>query len=264
MKHTFKKQFGQNFLRNNKYAEKLIKAADITENDLVIEIGPGDGRVTALLLERAQKVLAIDIDYDVIVMMVKKFGDNTDFELIHKDIMEVTEAEIDEIFAGKSYKVIGSLPYNISKQIIRKFINHKNLPKQMAFIIQEEVAQAYATEPPKATFLGNWLQLRAEVSKGVSIPKKQFFPVPNVNGGILSITPKHFSEAELTEVKEISKLMKLGFTTPRKTLWNNLKSSGKYSEEKLEGAFSELDLEKQRPAELELAEWQRLNELLQE
>src|SRR5690606_31315934 len=89
MAHQFKKQFGQNFLRNLKFAHALADAAEIKAGDVVVEVGPGDGSVTKVLLQRGARVLAVEIDYDLVVTLVKRFNWSSDFELVHSSIMDV-------------------------------------------------------------------------------------------------------------------------------------------------------------------------------
>lgn len=258
MSHRFKKQFGQNFLRHDKFARKLIQTADIKPGDNIIEIGPGEGRITRLLLEEAKpgKVTVIEIDYDLVVKLIKQFNDYPNFEILHEDILKVDIKDND-------YKVIGALPYNISKQIIYKLFQKQELPQQMAFIMQEEVVNAFVAKPPQASFLSCWLRLRADVKKVCAIPKTQFYPVPKVNGGIIQIKPYQLTESELNTVKKITKLIKIGFSSPRKTLWNNLKAADLFDKESLAAAWQQLNLKQQRPAEVDLQTWKQLSSKLE-
>jgi 16S rRNA (adenine1518-N6/adenine1519-N6)-dimethyltransferase len=261
MAHQFKKQFGQNFLRNSRFAKALLEAAQIEAGDTVIEIGPGDGRVTRELLERGCKVIAIEVDYDLVVSLIKEFNHSPGFEIIHQDVLTVSIPDLNAKYGlEKGYKVIGSLPYNISKQIIAKFIDCDPLPTCMAFIVQEEVAQTYVAAAPKASFLSNWTRLRAEVKKGLSIPNTQFFPVPKVNGAILIIKP--LNQAERGEFTKLDRLLRIGFSSPRKTLRNNLNAISTLPREKLDKVLQELKIEKQRAGELTVAGWKELNKTL--
>jgi 16S rRNA (adenine1518-N6/adenine1519-N6)-dimethyltransferase len=255
-RHHFKKQFGQNFLRNDKFVHKLLAPLDLSEGDTVIEIGPGDGRVTNQLLAKGVNVIGIEVDYSLIVALIKRFGTHERFKLINADVLEVDIPEL--VSAVASYKVTGSLPYNISKKIIARFMNMRSKPEIMSFVLQEEVSQAYSAHPPQATFLSNWLGLQAEVKKLESIPASQFFPVPKVNGGILTIVPSE-DTYNIKELNEIIKLIKIAFGQPRKTLWNNMRSSGKWDEGRLRAAFEKLAFSPTiRAAQLSISQWREL------
>ncbi len=265
-KHQFKKSFGQNFLRNGKFTNKLAEALQIQPDQSVIEIGPGEGVLTNSLLKVKAKVIAVEIDYSLIPNLIKRFGENKNFEIINEDILHIdfTEA-LDKFNATSEVKAAGSLPYNISKKIIKKFEDFnleqdKYFVSQMAFIVQDEVAKEYASKAPKASLLSNYINLYADVKKLESIPASQFFPQPRVNGAILLITPK---KEVIENAGEIYKFMRLGFSAPRKTLLKNLKNSNKWDKEFLIKTFSELEIkENARAAEIENEKWVELYEKL--
>jgi 16S rRNA (adenine1518-N6/adenine1519-N6)-dimethyltransferase len=252
MAHQFKKQFGQNFLRNDRFAQKLVDALDLNDQDTLVEIGPGDGRVTNLLLQKAGKVISVEIDYSLLPNLIKRFSDTAKFELLHSDVMELDLNAAP--FTGK-YKVAGSLPYNISKQIIQKFLTAPLPPEVMSFIVQEEVAQEYVATSPKATFLSNWIALYADVRKLESIPATQFFPKPKVNGGILVIKPA----VKFANADQIAQVVRIGFAAPRKTLRNNIASGFKLEASTLDQIWNDLHFSPTiRPAELTLEQWEQL------
>lgn len=226
----------------------MIDSISPEKDDLIIEIGPGDGAVTKELLKTEAQIISVEIDYDLLPRLITSFGKNNNFKLIHEDILKVKLAEqINE--NTKSIKIIGSLPYNISKQIIDKILkaNSTELKDSRAkislavFIVQDEVAKIYSAKAPKATFLSNYAGLFADVKKLESIPASQFYPRPKVNGGILLFN------LFLEPVKnsyEISRFLKKIFISPRKTLANNLKNLGQaqFSAENLQLVFTKLNL----------------------
>jgi 16S rRNA (adenine1518-N6/adenine1519-N6)-dimethyltransferase len=253
----FKKQFGQNFLRNDRFANKLVEHAAVVEGDVVIEVGPGDGRVTKAILETGAKVISVEIDYSLLPNLIKRYNEYPNWDLVHKDIMELDVPATLKEFAPEhqSYKVIGSLPYNISKQIISKFLTIAQPPLNITVIVQDEVAKDYVAAAPKSSFLSSWSHLYADVRKLESIPASQFMPVPKVDGGILRFTPKVGANTP-----ELEKLIRLGYTNPRKTLANNLKPI--YGD-RLLVSLEKLTLKPTvRPAEMSQADWGKLYELL--
>lgn len=259
-KHSFQKKWGQNFLRNDRFAKLLVEAANISAEDVVVEIGPGDGRVTNLLLATGAKVLAIEVDYSLLANLIKRFGNNENFQLINKNILETDViSELEKLGWGNNFKVVGSLPYNISKIIIERLITNKIQPQICSFIVQEEVAQDYSAKLPKASFLSNWVQLYADVKKLESIPKSQFVPAPKVNGGILQIIPhKKYSEEE---IKEISKIIRVAFSNPRKTLWNNLRNIEPFKLLTDQGFYTKYQVDNfLRPAEVAFDFWFKLSQ----
>ncbi|MFS8131077.1 MAG: ribosomal RNA small subunit methyltransferase A, partial [Candidatus Dojkabacteria bacterium] len=240
-------------------------ALEIKPGDTVVEIGPGDGMVTNLLLNKEANVICIEVDYDLIPNLIRRFGDNPNFHIVHKDVLDVNYDELLEKFGVEgSFKVTGSLPYNISKVIIRKLIEYTLVTKKfnlhgMSFILQDEVAKDYVAAAPKASFLSNYVRLFAEVKKFESIPAQQFYPMPKVNGGIVYLEMKK----PVKDYAEIQKLIKTGFASPRKTLLRNLKNSTKYTPEVLDKAYKELGLiSTVRPAEIETDMWIKLYEKL--
>lgn len=257
--HNFKKQFGQNFLRTDRFAQQLVDSLQLNPDCTVIEIGPGDGRVTNLLLQTGAKVICIEVDYSLIPKLIARFRDYPNFELVHQDVLSVSIPSILAEYSTnpEAYYATGSLPYNISKKIIENFLELPNPPAKMSFIVQEEVAKSYAAEPPKATFLSSWTKSQAEVKKLVSIPNTQFFPVPKVNGAILQIVPNRI---EMSTLQSLHRLLRLGFTNPRKTLWNNLSSVWHDNKSELQAVWRNLSLSPNlRAAEVSQDLWHNLD-----
>lgn len=260
--HIFKKNYGQNFLRNGKFVRILSDSLELNSEDTVLEIGPGEGIVTNNLLNSDAKVLSIEIDYSLVPNLIKRFGENSNFELLNEDFLSVNITEaLDKIGSGSKVKAAGSLPYNISKKIIKKLLDFnlsqsKYFIERMAFIVQDEVAKEYVAKAPRASFLSNSIRLYANVKKLESIPASQFYPMPKVNGAILLIEPKK-NVAENAD--EIYKFIRLGYSSPRKTLIKNLKNSNKWSKETLENGFNKLGFTlTARAAELEEEAWVKL------
>lgn len=264
--HNFKKEFGQNFLKNSKFAKSLVSNLALTDKDTVIEIGPGDGMVTKLLLESGAKVIAFEVDDDLIPRLSSQFAAYSNFTLVHQSILDANIKEtVERITQEGDIKVVGSLPYNISKKIIDIFLkfnlNSTELKVRVcAFIIQEEVAKDYAVLAPKASFLSSYSRVFAKVRKLESIPRFMFFPEPKVNGGIIRFEIK---ESIPNNSLEIVSLIRIGFSNPRKTLLNNLKSSGKYNSDQIQALYTELNLPLTiRPAEIEASIWEKMYSIL--
>lgn len=265
IKHKFKKEYGQNFLVGKNFAFELVDSLDIQPNDTIIEIGPGDGMVTNIILDLNPeiKLFCVEIDYDLLPNLIKRFSHKENFKLIHRDILEINLGEfIKENNISGNVKIIGSLPYNISKKIIDRFLNYslsfteETKITRMSFIIQEEVAKDYVAQAPKATFLSNYVKFFGEVRKLKSIPAHKFYPMPKVNGAILQFI---LNGKIAPDIDQKRKFIKAGFSSPRKTLYRNLRNLTQYSEVDLIQKFKDIGIsDKARPAELSYNQWSEL------
>lgn len=251
MQHNFKKQFGQNFLQHAVWVERLVDSADLNDQDLVIEIGPGEGVVTERLAQSAKEVMSLEIDSELIPVLNEKFQAYDNITIVPTDVLQWDEKSLGD----RKFKVVASLPYNISKKIINKFLLAENKPQQMALLIQKEVAYDYVATKPNAKFLGTVAQIYADIELTTTIPRNAFFPMPKVDGGVLKFTnikPKRENPEELI------KFIKIGYSAPRKKLSGNLANLG-YDKSQLEALLVKLNLSATaRPQELDLNDWQAL------
>lgn len=265
MRHNFKKIFGQNFLRSERFVEKLIAPLECSEGDLVIEIGPGDGIVTNMLLERNVNVVSIDVDFDLIPKLIKRFEGRKNFHIIHEDFLQVNiDSVIDdavEKFGLKDFRIFftGSLPYNISKSIISIVLEHNSYSEKYtitsaSFIVQDEVAKLYSAKSPKNTLLATTSRIYSRTKKFESIPPTQFFPKPKVSGGIVFFDLLEKPKVSIEILNDFKKLLKIGYILTRKTVYNNLRNSKKFDSSKLTEVLEPYGL-KVRATELELEDW---------
>lgn len=264
-RHNFKKKFGQNFLTQKKFAVKLVDYANVGPEDVVVEIGPGDGMVTKILLERAAKVIAIEVDYDVIPRLLLNVGNDPRLEVINKDVLEVDFKEIhDEFSPERPLKIVGSLPYNISKVIIKNILETNSKYNQRiiditSFIIQNEVALDYAAKPPRSSFLAQYASLYADLKKKESIPAHQFVPRPKVDGAILQMTLLDSSE----HIDKTVSIIKNGFIKPRRTVSNNLEQIAEQRGKNISEILKSVGVEENaRAAEVTNDQWKQITEMI--
>jgi len=220
--HEFKKYFGQNFLTSKKPIIRMVDLLDV-QDKTVIEIGPGDGRVTEEVLnKKPTQHIAIEIDHDLIPILENKFKNFPNFKLINQDFLQVN---IQDFLEWKKYRVISSLPYNISKPIIKIFLESMNKPEALCLILQKEVAQDYTVQAPKSTFLSIYSSIFYEVAYKGTIKKELFIPRPQVDGGIIYMRLReHPYLPNNEEYRTFARFLKSAFLTPRKKLSSVLKS----------------------------------------
>lgn len=251
MQHNFKKQFGQNFLQHLEWVERLVEAADLSKEDLVIEIGPGEGVVTERITQSVKNVKSLEIDVELIPVLNEKLRAYDNIEIVPIDVLQWDNNSL----GNNNYKVVASLPYNISKKIINKFLTSTNPPLQMALLIQKEVAYDYVAKKPDATFLGTVAQIYADIELVTTVPSNAFFPMPKVDGGILKFTN---IKPKATDPEELIKFIKIGYSAPRKKLSSNLANIG-FEKAIVEKALTTIKLSATaRPQELNLSDWQQL------
>jgi len=255
-RNDFKKEFGQNFLLNQEFAHDLVKAADLKRNDTVLEIGPGHGAVTEVILNECSKVIAVEIDERFLKYLRNRFSKYIKNEKLRILQMDILNLNVNSLFKDRNYKIIGSLPYNISKKIIRKFLECESKPSLMSFILQKEVAESYTAEPPKATFLSNYVKISGKTKFHEVIPKESFNPIPKVNGAIISIK---LSKKNIKNKKQLIKFLKLSFLLPRKKLINNLKGIYHIDKELIKKEFERIGIEPNaRASEVKFKQWVEL------
>jgi len=250
-RHYFKKRFGQNFFKSSYWPQKIVDLAEVSAQDTFLEIGPGAGALTEILLTRAKRVICFEIDNELIPKLHKRFDSEPKFELIHQDILQ---ADLTILNLDK-YKVIGSLPYNIAKKIIRLFLTNERTPESMTVVVQKEVAENYVAQAPKASFLSNLANTYAEIKLLATIPKSDFYPMPKVAGGVLQFTK---IKSKFAKPEALIKFIKIAFQTPRKIIANNLHSVYPQKDQLLK-IMTELDLSPTaRASELKLDQWSKL------
>ena len=255
----FKKKFGQNFLEDLNYLEYIVDSCDIDKQTSVIEIGPGNGELTSLILNEAGELKVIEVDDDLVPILKGRFKGVSSFSLIHKDVMEI---DLDLLeFKYKKIVVVGSLPYNISKPIIAKFLESDLDIAKIIFLVQKEVALDYAAKSPNSSFLSNFASVFADVNYLKSVPKELFHPKPKVDGGIIEFIP--YKNKPIYALKLIS-FIKRFFQNPRKILANNIASGLKVEKQKILDIMKSCSLEERSRAEnLSLQDWNNLYQKLE-
>ena len=211
------KRLGQNFLFDEQSLQTI--AQDVTKEDTVIEIGPGLGTLTAILAEKANKVIAVELDAKMVKILEERFKLYNNVQIIQDDILHV---DIDKI-APKA-KVVANLPYYITTSIITKLLN-TNI-KDITILIQKEVAERICAEPgtKKAGAITYYVKYYADSKIIANVPKEYFIPSPEVESSIVKITKKDEKAVKVNNEKLFFDIIKTNFTQRRKTILNSLSS----------------------------------------
>jgi 16S rRNA (adenine1518-N6/adenine1519-N6)-dimethyltransferase len=245
-----KKSFGQNFLTDHNFINKIIAAADLSADDLVVEIGPGRGALTEHLVEAAGEVVAIELDRDLAPLLRDKFAEKKNFRLVEADAVGLNFAEVLAKYE-KPAKLIANLPYNVSTAILQSLAGQKALFSQMVLMFQREVADRITAAPSTSDrgFLTVLVEASFEVERLFDVPPMAFRPVPKVWSSVVRLTPKF---VDIADEILFRKLISVGFAQRRKTILNNLKTQFPDAQRLLEQS----NLDPTRRAEtLTLNEW---------
>ncbi len=243
-----KKRLGQNFLINGEVIQDIIKFADISHDDTVVEIGPGVGFVTEQLVKHAGNVIAIELDEEAIKELNKHEASN--LEIIHKDILKT---DLSELCEGK-IKIVANIPYYITSPIIAHLLGevddlaNKNRQKitDIILMVQEEVARrmvANENSPAKQYGLLTILsQFWAEVELLKLVGRKSFYPAPKVNSALVKLVVRERPLLDLSDYKHFRKTVKAAFSQRRKNIKNCLVNNG-FSKENVKAALEKLGLD---------------------
>ena len=277
-----KKSLGQNFLRDKIVLDEIIQAANLSADDFVLEVGPGEGVLTERLAKYAKKVVAIEIDLELDKKLQTKFKNVKHIEIINADILEINLPELIETkmpactktpqrgvstdTTDYHYKVIANIPYYITSPIIRLFLETTHPPTEMILMVQKEVAERICAKPGKLSILALSVQYYATPELLFTVPASAFFPVPEVDSAVIKITlhkkPAH-AKTPADDAKKFFSLVRAGFSAKRKTLVNNLSTSLKLEKSFIEEKLKQIGITpNQRAQELSLENWKKLVELL--
>ncbi|OGG67668.1 ribosomal RNA small subunit methyltransferase A [Candidatus Kaiserbacteria bacterium RIFCSPLOWO2_02_FULL_56_11] len=215
-----KKSLGQHFLMHPRIAERIADTAKLTKDDVVFEIGPGTGVLTRALLARAKKVIAVEADAELYAKLAADFAPE-----IARGRLILTKEDIRATNIGtllKDYVVVANIPYYLTGEILRLFLEAPNQPRTMTLMVQKEVAERIARSK-KESVLSLSVKAYGTPKYEFTVPRGAFVPAPKVNSAVLSvrdISRKHFATA--TEEKRFFELIHAGFAHKRKKLANNL------------------------------------------
>lgn len=255
-KHQPRKRFGQNFLHDSNIIARIVSAIAPKADDVMVEIGPGQGALTTQLLDRLNALHAVELDRDLIPLLNTMFA--TKALTLHE--ADALQFDFSQLMQGKAIRIVGNLPYNISTPLIFHLLSYKEQVRDMHFMLQLEVVDRLAAAPGSKIYgkLSVVAQYYYQVDKLFNVPAAAFNPPPKVMSAIVKLTPcQHAIMAN--DEKLFERIVKISFSQRRKTLRNNLKQL--LSSEQL-GALDQ-DLT-QRPEQLSLDDYIRLSNSIEQ
>jgi 16S rRNA (adenine1518-N6/adenine1519-N6)-dimethyltransferase len=243
------KGLGQNFLINEAILKKIVEAADVTPKDTILEIGPGIGTLTQELAEKAKKIITVEKDKKMVKILKETLNNFKNVKIIEQDILKFPIPNFQF-----PIKVVANLPYNIASAVIRKFSELDNPPKEMILMVQKEVARRICAKPPDMNLLAVSVQFYSEAKILFYVSKNNFWPKPKVDGAVIKL--KLENKKWKNEKDLFFKIVKAGFSQPRKQLVNNLSNELKLKKEEVKTLLLKNKiLPKQRAETLDLKDW---------
>ena len=265
----FQKKFGQNFLIDSHVLEKIIDAANITEDDFVLEIGPGIGTMTQYLSEHAREVMAVEIDHNLIPILKETLAGYDNVEVLNEDILKVDIGKIAEKKnQGRPIKVVANLPYYITTPIIMGLFE-KNVPmNSLTVMVQKEVAQRMQAGPGTKDYgaLSLAVQFYAEPYIVANVPPNCFMPRPKVGSAVIRLTRYKDMPVKVKNEQLMFSIIRASINQRRKTLQNVINNSSTlhFSKEQVVDALDKMGLSpKIRGEALSLEQFARLSDLLE-
>ena len=242
---TFQKKFGQNFLIDTHVLDKVIRAAEITKDDMVLEIGPGIGTMTQYLSCAAGKVTAVEIDKTLIPILEDTLEGFDNVTVLNEDILKVDIARlVEEQNGGRPIKVVANLPYYITTPIIMGLFEQQVPVKSITVMVQKEVADRMQTGPGSKDYgaLSLAVQYYAKPYIVANVPPNCFIPRPKVGSAVIRLERYEKPPVQVEDEKLMFRLIRASFNQRRKTLANGLKNSPElfYGKEEIEQAIQEL------------------------
>nr|WP_288556069.1 16S rRNA (adenine(1518)-N(6)/adenine(1519)-N(6))-dimethyltransferase RsmA [uncultured Mediterraneibacter sp.] len=239
---NFQKKFGQNFLIDPHVLDKIIGAAGITKDDMVLEIGPGIGTMTQYLSCAARQVVAVEIDKNLIPILQDTLQDFDNVEVINEDVLKLDLAKLaQEKNDGKPLKVVANLPYYITTPIIMGLFENQVPVSSITVMVQKEVADRMQAGPGTKDYgaLSLAVQYYASPYIAANVPPNCFMPRPKVGSAVINLTRYQEPPIQVEDEKLMFRIIRASFNQRRKTLANGMKNSPEldYTKEQIEGAI---------------------------
>ncbi|MCB0155291.1 MAG: ribosomal RNA small subunit methyltransferase A [Anaerolineae bacterium] len=260
-----RKGLGQNFLTDPIHLEKIVEAADLAADEVVLEIGPGPGTLTRLLAERAGQVIAVELDPAMVNLLRQEYGHLENLTVVEADILDTNLASLISqspdltVSPSPTYKVVANLPYYITSAVMRHLLESRPAPTRLVVMVQKEVAQRMVAEPGKMSLLAVSVQFYGRPVLVHHVPAGAFFPPPKVDSAVVRLDTFAEPPIPVTDVEYFFRVVKAGFGQKRKQLKNALTAGLPQASADILAALAQAGIDPTRRAEtLSLEEWGRL------
>ena len=263
-----RKRLGQHFLIDEGVLKLVTSTAELTPTDIVMEIGPGLGVLTKELAKQAGWVVTIELDSKLAAILKQTLAAFNNVTIINEDVLQIDPQallqEQKKRFSPKisgpfSYKVVANLPYYITSPVLRHFLEASLKPQIVVVMVQKEVAEAIVAEPGEMSVLSVSVQFYGQPKIISYVPAQCFYPAPEVDSAILRVTPYAKPAVDVADETSFFRLVRAGFTTPRKQICNSLTQGLGLPKAEVLSLLAKANIALQRRAEtLALAEWAKL------
>ncbi len=257
MSHKPRKRFGQNFLHDKMVIQRIVNSINPRQGDHIVEIGPGEGALTELVLDKIGAMDVVELDRDLIPLLKIRFVLNDGLNIHQADALKFNFCQLQK--DEKKLRIIGNLPYNISTPLLFHLFDNSHCIQDMHFMLQKEVVDRIVANPGDSAYgrLSIMLQYFCHAEYVFTVKPGAFRPAPKVDSAIVRLVPHDKPPVEINNFDEFSKLVNFSFTQRRKTLRNILK--GKLDVEQIEA----LDIEPTiRPERLSLEDFTKLANII--
>ena len=258
MAHSIRpnKSFGQNFLIDRSVLNTIVTAAEIKPDDEILEVGAGTGVLTRELAQHARRVVAVEIERDMLALLTETMGSYPNVELMARDLLKFDPGEV---FAQRAYKLVANLPYYITAPTFRHFLESENPPRLLVVMVQLEVAQRIVATPGDMSLLAVSIQFYGQPHIVARVPAGAFYPAPKVDSAILRVDIHQQVPLIPQERDSFFRVVQAGFSARRKQLHNSLTHGLHYKNELIRSWLESANIDASRRAEtLSIEEWLRL------
>ena len=260
-----RQRLGQHFLRDRSVARNIVDSAGISVGEVVVEIGPGDGALTSLIVEEVSycggSVVLVEIDVKFAERMAIRYRDNPDVRVISADARDIALEDLPEMSGGRDYKVVANLPYYAGTPIVRGFLEREYRPTSLTVMLQREVARDMCAQPGKMSLLSLAVQIYASPKSLFTVPPSAFRPPPKVHSTVIQLTPLAEPLVSSELVDDLFKLARSAFLGRRKQLHNSLANGLGMTTDEVKEMTTRVGIDSERrPATLSIDEWLSLLE----
>ncbi len=254
-----RRSLGQNFLIDHEVFDRIIAAAALQPDDLIVDIGAGTGELTERLASRAGRVLAIEVDERLVALLRDRFAERSNIEIV---VADVREADMRQLTSGHPYRVVANLPYYLATMALRRLLESDHPPRDLILMVQREVGQRLVARRGEMSLLGVATQVYAEAELLFEVPASAFFPSPDVTSAVVHLTVRP-TPLVPHQRDEFFMVVSAGFANPRKQIHNSIPRLLWLPSGAIDDLLAEARIDpKLRAQDLAIDDWIRLRDTL--